>query len=235
MSKYKLKKRIALLIILITFVITVSFDNLSAAKKNTDLFNDILVATDSDTTEYGITSTFNTKNNDEDIANYILKDFGFLRSFNKKELKDGKGYSIEFGDNYVNGYIETIKYEDYNVVTVNIVKKDSKNNLEGLKNKLQKCLKYAKVDAKYFEYLKAKSTNAHIEEINNQVLALLKDYRAVNINTISLENGYSTVAYTKNYDSIQSDNKIIDFNCAVCKYSSGSYVIIGTPELIVTY
>lgn len=224
-----------MVLIIITSIIVISLNNFSSARKNTDLFNEILILTNSTTTEYGITSTFNTESSNDDIPNYVLKSFGFCGKFDKKELKDRRGYCIEFGDNYLNGYIETIKYEDHNVVTVNVVKRDNKNNLEDLKNNLQKCLKDKKINAKYFEYLKAKSTNVNIEEINNQVLSLLKNYRAVNINTISLENGYSTIAYTKNYDSIQSNNKTIDFNCAVCKYSSGSYVIIGTPELIVTY
>lgn len=230
-----MRKKIVSLIILTTFGIIVFFTDFSMAKKSTDLFNEILVITNSTTIEYGIASTFKIEENDESITDYILKELGFDHDFNRKELKNKKGYCIEFGDSNINGYIETIRYENHNIVTVNIVKKDNQNNLEDLKNKLQGCLKDKKINAKYFQYLKAKAESKDIESINNQILTLLKSHRVVNINTVSLENGYSTTAYTKNYDSIQSDSKTIDFNYAVCKYSSGSYVIIGTPELIVTY
>lgn len=217
------------------FGVITFLNDFSKAQKNIDLFNDILMITNSSTVEYGITSTFNIEENNDDVINCILKKFNFYDKLNKRELKNAKGYCIEFGDNNTNGYIETIRYENHNVITVNIVKEDSENNMEDLKTKLQECLKDKKINAKYFQYLKAKAASKDIEDINNKILTLLKSHRAANVNTINLENGYSTTAYTKQYDSIQSDSKMIDFNYAVCKYSSGSYVIIGTPELIVTY
>jgi len=55
------------------------------------------------------------------------------------------------------------------------------------------------------------------------------------IETVSINNGLSTVAYTKEYDEKVTNNKLIDFNYAVCNYSSGRYIIIGTPEIITTY
>ena len=42
---------------------------------------------------------------------------------------------------------------------------------------------------------------------NKEILKLLKEHGTTNINTISLENGYSTTAYTRRYDSIESNGK----------------------------
>jgi hypothetical protein len=58
---------------------------------------------------------------------------------------------------------------------------------------------------------------------------------ASNIGTVEIDNGYSTVAYTRKYPVMKNDGKWIDFNYAVCSYSSGNYVIIGTPVIITTY
>jgi hypothetical protein len=230
-----MRKRIVLLTILTAFGIIFFLNDFSMAQKNIDLFDEILKITNGNTIEYGVTATFTIENNHEDISDNILKDLGFYNGLNKKTLNNQRGYCLEFGKDNVNGYIENIRYENYSVVTVNIIKEDNKNNLKDLQNKLQQCFKDHNINAKYFEYLKAKVADNGIENINKEILTLLKNHKATNVNTIQLENGYSTTAYTKIYDSIQSDSKTIDFNYAICKYSSGSYIIIGTPEIIVTY
>jgi hypothetical protein len=74
-----------------------------------------------------------------------------------------------------------------------------------------------------------------IYEVNEKIIKLLESHSTKNIETVNINNGLSTVAYTKNYDAMVNNNKLIDFNYAVCNYSSGSYIIIGTPEIIITY
>lgn len=207
----------------------------SVTRRSSDLFDDILKKTNSSTIEYGITAEFTTDENREDVCNDILKKLDFYDGWNTSVVKNEQVYCVEFGKNNVNGYIETMHYENHNIVTLNIVKRDDKNSLVELKNKLQQCLGEKKISVKYFMYLKSKMLNDDIELANNEILKLLTEHGTTNINTISLENGYSTTAYTTRYDSIESNGKKIDFNYAVCKYSSGSYIIIGTPELIITY
>lgn len=230
-----MRKKIILISIFIILQIIFSFAEFPMAKKDTNLFEEALKRVNGKTVEYGITSNFTTDENGEKISHYILENLHFYNGGSKRIIKNGKVYCVEFESNDVSGYIETTTYENHNLVTVNIIKRDSENGLEDLKNKIYNCLKNKQIDAKYFQYLKAKIPNNDIVNANKEILRLLKDCKASNINTIELENGYSTTAYTKNYNSIQSDGKLIDFNYAVCKYSSGSYVIIGTPELIVTY
>jgi hypothetical protein len=150
-------------------------------------------------------------------------------------MKSKKAHYQEFGKDNLKGYIETIHYENHNIVTINLVKKDDKNSLKELKDKLEQCLNNKKVNVKYFMYLKSKMKDDNIQYANKNIVKLLKYYGAVNINTVSLQNGYSTTAYTKRYEPIESNGKKMDFNYAVCKYSSGNYIIIGTPEIIVTY
>lgn len=230
-----MKKRYIILNGLLIFTIILLMTGFSVTKKDSELFDDILKKTNSNTVEYGITAEFTTDEDREDICNDILKSLDFYDGWNTNVLKNEQAYCVEFGKNNVNGYIETMHYENHNIVTINIVKRDNKNSLEELKNKLQQCLGDKKITVKYFMYLKSKMQNDNIEFTNKEILKLLKEHGTTNINTISLENGYSTTAYTARYDSIESGGEKIDFNYAVCKYSSGSYIIIGTPELIITY
>lgn len=230
-----MKKKSIVSRVLLIFTIIALMSGFSLANKNSDLFDDIVKRTNSNIVECGITAEFTTDENREDICNYILKKLDFYDGWNTNVLKSQEAYCVEFGKNNVNGYIEIMYYENHSIVTINIVKKDSKNSLEELKSKLQQSLSDKNVNVKYFMYLKSKMPNDNIKFANEEILKLLKQYGVININTISLQNGYSTTAYTRKYDSIESNGEKVDFNYAVCKYSSGSYIIIGTPELIITY
>lgn len=230
----KKKNFIALIIFLIIGIIFL-FCDFTLANKNTDLFDDILKKTNSKTTEYGITAVITTDENEEKICNDILKKLNFFQENNKKLLNNGKICCTEFTKGNVNGYIETMKYENHNVITVNMVERNNKNGLNEMKSKLQKCVEDENVTAKYFQYLRAQISDNDINKANNEVLKILKGYGASNINTITLENGYTSTAYTGTYDAMQSNGKLMDFNYAVCRYHSNSYIILGTPEIIITY
>lgn len=231
----KMKKKSIILKGLLISTIILLMTGFSLTKKNSDIFEDILKRTNSCPEEYGITAEFTTDENRENICDDILKMLDFYDGWYTNTLNTEQAYCVEFRKNNVSGYIETMHYENHSIVTINIIKKDNKNSLEELKNKLQECLEDKKVTVKYYMYLKSKMPNDNIDLTNKEILRTLKEDGATNINTISLQNGYSTTAYTKRYDSIESNGEKIDFNYAVCKYSSGSYIIIGTPEIMVIY
>jgi hypothetical protein len=230
-----MKKRVIIVTMLLAVSMLFLLGNLSKAQKKVDLFNDILKTTDGKTVEYGVTVIFTSDKNGEAISDDILKKLGFYDGWNTNVLNSRNAYCVEFGKDNVDGYIESTQYENHNIVTVNIIKKDNFNNLDEMKDRLEKIISDYKVNAKYFQYLKAKLPNNNIKYNNNKVLELLKGYDSTNINTVKLENGYSTTAYTKMYDSMESNGQLIDLNYALSKYSSGSYIIIGTPEINVTY
>lgn len=229
------KKNMIIITVLVMLCFVFLLGDPSRAEKKDDLFNEILRKTNSNTVEYGIKEVFLTESNREKIVNDFLKGLNVYDGWNSTVLKNNKVYCVEFGKNDINGYIEITQYQNYNAVTINITKKDNVNNLNKLKDILRQCIPEIKTNDMIFLYLKAKLPEDDINLYNNKALEILKNYGALNINTIKLENGYSTTAYTKQYDTMQNDGKPMDFNYAVCRYSSGSYIIIGTPEISVTY
>ena len=158
-----MKKRFIILNGLLILTIILLMTGFSMTKRSSDLFDDILKKTNSSTVEYGITAEFTTDENREDVCNDILKKLDFYDGWNTNVLKNEQAYCVEFGKNNVNGYIETMHYENHNIVTINIVKRDDKNSLAELKNKLQQCLGEKKISVKYFMYLKSKMLNDDIE------------------------------------------------------------------------
>jgi len=237
------RKSIALLCIVLSLIILQVNVGLSNAQVRVNLFDEILLQTKSKTVEYGLKTSFKTKEDSKEICNYLIQDLGL----NSKEIKlnsseNENSYCIEFLGKNVEGYIEALKYKNENDITINISKISNENGLVPLKNKVGVSIGNRGENVKYFQYLKAKiennNTNFKIQNIysvNDEIAKILKSHGSKNIETVSLNNGLSTIAYTKKYDEIVINNKLIDFNYAVCNYSSGRYIIIGTPQIIVAY
>lgn len=203
-------------------------------QNNSDLFNQIIQKTNSNVEEYGLTTCFETKENGRQLCLNILKKLRFNDS--KYNVTNSNNiFCIEFSKNSTSGYIESIRNNNSNVITLQIRQKGSKNNIAGLEDNIRNVLNPYTSNQRYFQYVKAKTNEQNIEIINNNIVKLLKEKGTVNINTVSINNGYSTTAYTNEYLPICSNNNLVDLNYAVCKYSSGNYIIIGTPEILITY
>jgi hypothetical protein len=237
------RKSIALLCIVLSLIILQINIRLSNAQEEVNLFDEILLATKSKTVEYGLKTCFETQEEPKGVCNYLIQNLGL----NNKEIKissskNEDSYCIEFSGENIQGYIEALKYNNEDVITINISKIGNENGLVLLKNKVSESIGHRGEDIKYFQYLKAEmqenEKDVEIEDIydvNERIIKILKSHGTENIETVNINNGLSTIAYTKKYDEKVNNNKLIDFNYAVCNYSSGRYIIIGTPEIITTY
>ncbi|MBL4935786.1 YwmB family TATA-box binding protein [Clostridium sp. YIM B02515] len=228
-----MKNKIFILILMLMISLG-NYNDLSYAKKNVDLFNSILEKTEGKTLEYGIKASFDINNNGEEYCIKLLKKLG-LNNGEVNVVKNNDSYCLEFNNNVYKGYIESLANDNHNVVTVNISKNDSKNGLSELISLFENNIEQDKGDIKYFQYLKAKINDDDKNIVNNKVINILKEQNASNIDTIVLSNGFSTTANTNRYEPVTSDGEKIDFNFAVCSYSSGNYIIIGTPVIITSY
>jgi hypothetical protein len=209
--------------------------NYSEAMKNVDLFDEVVAASDSNIVEYGVRAVLKIEEDQEEYCLRVLKELN-LQSESINMVKGDKIYCLEFNNSDLNGYIESMSYDNYNVVTLNIIKKETENGISELRDLIENVIGESGVDIKYFQYLKAQAMgDSDISEINNNIEKLLKLHNASSINTVRIENGYSTVAYTRRYPVMRSNGKYMDFNYAVCSYTSGNYIIIGTPTIITTY
>lgn len=210
---------------------------ISYAYKRIDLFTSILNETKGEVIEYGLKTRFKTCKNGQESYSYFLN----IINSNKpncrvKVTKDKYNYCIEFEDESSKGYMEFFTSEEGNIISIEIIEKGSENNLQKLKDEI-KCITSFWVDneVNYFQYLKAKLPNGDLDNTNKRINSLLKSEGAVNLNSIKINNGFSTSAYTCRYEQIKSNGKLMDFNFALCRYQSGNYIIIGTPEIVVSY
>lgn len=237
------KKSIALLCIVLSLIILRINVKLSNAQEEVNLFDEILLATKSKTVEYGLKTCFNTEEEPKEVCNHLID----ALELNDKETRinyfeNQDTYCIEFSGENVEGYIEALKYNNEDIITINISKVSNENGLVSLKEKVNDSIGHKVKDIKYFQYLKARmpecSSRVDIGDantVNQRIIEILKSYGTENIETVNINNGLSTIAYTKRYNEKVNNNKLFDFNYAICNYSSGRYIVIGTPEIITTY
>lgn len=227
-----------IIIILIIIIINLGYfnKNFSLAKKNTDLFNGIIDITQATIVENALKANFEIEGDGESYCLDLFKKMQ-IDNADVNVVRDNNIYSLEFKKNGLNGYIESIDLDNHNVVTLNLVidDDDNENKISELKDLISTAVGKDEKYIQYFQYLKAKLPNDNLEKTNENIVSFLKDQDAINIDTTMISNGYSTVAFTRKYLQMKNNGKLMDFNFAVCSYSSGNYVIIGTPIIFTTY
>lgn len=206
-----------------------------AESNNENLFDDIISKTQGKVIEYGVTTSFMATGSGAINCNNILNDMGFKENSKITESKSNNIYRIEFQNEKISGYVESVKEADKSIIKISIIASESKNNMYELKNKVNESVKNHGGNAELFEYLKVKLPDSDIEHTNRTIVSLLESRGTIDIDTVRLENGFSTVCNTGKFKPTMINGKLIDFNFSVSNYTSGNYIIMGTPEILETY
>jgi hypothetical protein len=143
--------------------------------------------------------------------------------------------NIIFSNEIYKGSITSTPYKDKNIVVITVIKKEKENRTKELKSKLSEILSHVNIRITYSQCIKGKILNNNLDEVNNFVMNELEQSKAKNINKAKLYNGYSIICNTNLYDSKKVGTMDVDFHCAVVKYSSGCYLVMGTPEITLDY
>lgn len=209
------------------------FDKLLAERKQ-DIFSTILNETNANIQECSITTSFQSETGGSSICETVLKNLGYDDG-DLKIIQNNNIYCIEFSQNNYNGYIESMNYENQYVIAININDECNKNDLSALKVNVDLALKDISNENQYFLYIKSKIPSQSISDTDSKIKNILRKNQATDINSININNGITTTAYTGLYSCIKSGDSLMDFNYSVCRYPSGNYLIMGSPEIIVTY
>lgn len=154
---------------------------------------------------------------------------------NVSYMTDHGNLSLNFSSTKIRGSIENIKKDEGSEIIINIVEKSTSNNIEELINKISRRLNTFDKRIQYTQYIKAKVNTCDTAGVNEEILSYLRSIGTSDLESIDISNGYSTVGYTSRFEPINYGYKLIDFNYAVVTYSSGTYIIIGTPIIMTPY
>ncbi|MBU5270101.1 hypothetical protein [Clostridium cochlearium] len=138
------------------------------------------------------------------------------------EIKDYKENEkkviIEFQKESLRGYIQQEHIKDKNLsrTTMVLIEKNSENILDDLKKSGNKILNG---NLKIYSYMKVKINTEDLDSANKKIIERLN----YDINTVKIINGYSNFLENKS------------FQYALVNYSSGSYLIMGEPQIFELY
>lgn len=233
---YKSAKAILVLLLILIWNNCFNFKKFDA-RTNIDYFDYIISVCDANVCEYGVTAEFKNSGDGEKLCNKLFNSFGFNKESDVTVYKDNYIYRIEFERPLANGYIECTKdLQNRNYITINEISRIKDSNINYLKYEFEESLKDQKSKIKYYQYLKAKITSQkELGRVNDEIITILKDSGASNVNTINIGKGYSSTAYTGQYETMKNEGRLKDLNIAVTEYDTGKYIIIGTPLIKETY
>jgi hypothetical protein len=225
-----------IIILFCIIVATLLNYKISYAYKDLDLFEKILQKSKGTVVEYGVKTRFKSSIDGQELLNVLTNKINENKDTKAEVYSDKQNRYISFKSTSIQGDIEIITEKNSSLVTIEIIQKSYKNDLESLTQYVESIADYVSDEKKvYYKYLKAQISYGNLLEVNNKVTGLLENIGATNINSIEINNGFSTTANTHKYSPKNNNGELMDLNFALCNYSSGNYIIIGTPEIITSY
>ncbi|WP_315116584.1 YwmB family TATA-box binding protein [uncultured Clostridium sp.] len=228
-----MKKRVWFVISFLCLVFLIINMDKPKAKNSEEFLTKIVNEVEGNIQECGVKASFISYDDGKETVEAILKNLKFEKSYCTNINENEKIYSVEIIGDSISGHVQSTNYENYKIIVVDLVKVTEKDESYQLEETIKNAI--GSKSASYFKYIKARLHTNDLMDKNNKIMALLKRNNAQNIESIKIHNGYSTIAYTKQFDHITIGGKFVDLNYALCSYYSGNYLIIGTPEILVSY
>lgn len=226
-------KRVIVVVVMI-IIWGYKFPMYSEANEKIDMFSEIINETQSQVVEYGLKGSFSTQESGEKVCNAIFNNLNYNKSVKVNIEKSNNNYYIDFSSPSIEGYIQSIGSDNDNIITLSIKEYSGENNLTNLNSKVKSAIEYNN-EIVFFRYIKAKAINCNLEGLNKQVVGILKSFDTNKISITKINNGLSVTANTHQYNELNVGGEFIDFNYALCNYSTGNYIILATPIIPITY
>ncbi|WP_061996151.1 hypothetical protein [Clostridium sp. ATCC 25772] len=229
MEKF-LKKFIAIFMIFILVCLN-SINSKAIDKK--DIIGEVLNIAKAEIIEVGVETIFNEEKDINSYCEELKKSISYYGYDKEKIIVKNHNDYIEVKIDNLNVIIEKIDYKD-NMIKMTVSQKTKYNNLDFLKNLTKTTFKNEKHINQYL-YVKSSFDDENCNLLNKHIVDFLDKNGATDLETVPLENGFSTICNTKMYNSKEIFRKKIDFQFAIMKYSRENYLIIGTPEITVAF
>lgn len=217
-------KKVSIFIFII-FALLVSNNKVTFANKY-DVYEEILSLSNASVIESGIKVRFTTLEENMDIVYKIKNKLETIDESINISIDNERKY-IEFNGEILYGFIDYSSKEG--AITVQIIEKSKDISIESLKAMVMNIINNKIQNMESYEYIKASLPNdVNLQNLNIDIEKKLSTNDCKNIDSIELTNGYSSLINL----NTERENQI---NYALCSYTSGKYLIIGTPEIIIPY
>lgn len=223
-----MKKKIFLISILLTFIFSITSygGEVNTTRK---VMEEVINITNSIPVEYGVKAYIhNISSKDRETLNKDLSDFfnqyTEIRTSHSKAQWEQENLSLIHSNVVVNSFYNTSE----EIFTFDILLKEEfisyKKELEKFMDNLESAYNLEK-----YEYIKAKLPEDNVQKSSESIKDYLIGIGSHNIKIDEIDRGVIGTANTHTYEGIYSKSRDFDFNFAMSKYNSGTYLIIGSP------
>lgn len=224
--------------ILTVLFIIVSSSSIFYGYEQRNIIEEILKSVEVSIKEYKAVGSFYTTKSKDEIYEDVLEKLISVSGQGEINSEDKYKFQINNSDNKWLGEILILPYKDEYKVTLSIsiygenLDIDERRKLE---TKVRNVLSIYGSDVEYSLCLKSEITNNTMDEVKEVIINNLSLFKSKNTDEVKINNGYSIIGNTGRYNKRAILGKDIDFNCAIVKYSSGCYLIMGEPEITISY
>lgn len=177
--------------------------------------------------EYGASYIFEINDKGKTFYEDIIKSIG--HSEQKETNSWGEAYRIRSKDNAL---INVKILEDRGEIEF---KSDKKENFNSTKIFLSDIFLKKNLKVKNYEYVKCAVQDNNLDNIYSKTKFLMLSRGGKNLEGIPISNGYSITALMGIGKENRTMGNFTDVNIAIVCYESGSWLIIGTPEIMTAY
>lgn len=232
-----IKKKVLIGIMIILFL-TSNTNNIFYGYESNSFIEKILNEVNVSVLEYQSTARFMTIQSEEEVYSAVIKELESVMGQVEINSKDKNQFKIHDEENQYSAKLTMLPYKENNSITLSISRYGEDLGLDEkseLATKIKRVLSIFDSNVEYSLCVKSEIINNTMDEVREIVNNNLSLFHAKNTDEVKLNNGYSIIGYTGLNNKRTILGKDIDFNCAIVKYSSGCYLIMGEPEITITY
>lgn len=231
-----MKKKVFILLILILLMQCIKGSIKSPShERSVDFVSDIVSTSKCKIVECGVRTLYKTTKSSEDECLSVKNKLLINGEFDISIFKNEGIYCVEFSNDKIDGYIESMTSKDGNSMVINYNKKTASNDVKSIEKNLAYAVNKKASELTFYDYVKGSSSNNNKSSLNKKIIKKLEEKGATNIKTLDIDNGITTTAYTGMYPIYSSEGQYVDINYSLCSYDSGNYIVVGTPVLVSTY
>ena len=192
-----------------------------------------------------IFTLFSTPKSTEDFIDGAVKsvDGTVIENGSRIEITNTKDFNIrelddvlsKCDENKVKISIDEEALELEGRVIINTTSKDNSFSIDNLNKDILKEVTREDRNIKVFSYVKAQLREGDVELYKNNLEKYLINTGGKNIKFSSIDSGVTGVALANMDNSEELDNNLFNINFALVKYTSGTYIIVGTPIITCAY
>lgn len=155
-----------------------------------------------------------------------------VKDFNKNELDD---ILIKYNNDKLKISIDEEALELEGRVIINTTSTDNNFSLNDLNKDILRQVKREDRNIKIFSCAKAQLKDDDLELYKNDLEKYLKNTGGKNIKFTSIDSGVTGIALANIDNSKKVNSNLFNINFALVKYTSGTYIIVGTPIITCAY